>query len=113
MNSRIHDFSPFAALAACSLTLCACQSNTHTMTDAATGKTVVCQECYDAVTAAHRDHPASATSRIQTLRTYQCPCCKTEMSVYIQNGTHMVKCGGCAKEGAAWDKCAPPDSAAK
>ena len=57
MNSRIHDFSPFTALAACSLALCACQSNTHTMTDVATGKTVVCQECYDAVTAAHRDHP--------------------------------------------------------
>jgi hypothetical protein len=89
----------------------ACQSNNHTMTDAATGKTIVCKECYDAVTAAHRDHPASNASGSQTLRTYPCPCCKSEMSVYIQNGTHMVKCGGCAREGVAWDKCLPPDRA--
>ncbi len=113
MKSRIHSSIPFTVLAACGLTLGGCQSDKHMMTDAATGKTIVCQECYDAVTAAHRDHPASTTSGIQTLRTYQCPCCKTEMSVYIQNGMHMVKCGGCAKEGVAWDKCAPPNSAAK
>ena len=83
------------------------------MTDAPTGKTVVCKECYNAVTAAHRDHPASNPSGLQTLRTYQCPCCKTAMSVYIQDGTHMVKCGGCAREGIAWDKCLPPSSEPK
>jgi len=113
MSIRIHRSFRVTALATCGLTLAACQSDKHTMTDAASGKTIVCQECYDAVTAAHRDHPASGTKGIQTLRTYQCPCCKTEMSVYIQNRTHMVKCGGCAKEGVAWDKCVPSNSAAK
>lgn len=113
MKCRIHSSIPFTALAACGLTLGACQSDKHMMTDAATSKTIVCQECYDAVTAAHRDHPASHTKGIQTLRTYQCPCCKTEMSVYIQDGTHMVKCGGCAKEGVAWDKCLPAGSQTK
>lgn len=110
MKSRIHRSTPFTALAACGLSLCGCQSNKHTMTDSATGKTIVCQECYDAVIAAHRDHPASSTKGVQTLRTYQCPCCKTTMSVYIQDGTHMVKCGECAREGVAWDKCAVADS---
>lgn len=113
MSIRIHRSFRVTALATCGLTLAACQSDKHTMTDAASGKTIVCQECYDAVTAAHRDHPASGTKGIQTLRTYQCPCCKTEMSVYIQDGTHMVKCGGCAKEGVAWDNCLPAGSQTK
>jgi hypothetical protein len=101
---------PLTALALCGLALGACQSGKHATTDSTTGKTIVCKECYDAVTAAHRNHPASNASGIQTLHTFQCPCCKTEMSVYIQDGTHMVKCGGCARQGVAWDKCLPPDS---
>lgn len=113
MTSCIHRPFLFTALAACGLALGACQSDKHTMTDSATGKTMVCKECYDAVTAAHRNYPASNASGIQTLRTYQCACCKTEMSVYTQDGTHMVRCAGCAREGVAWDKCLPPDSATK
>lgn len=113
MTSRVHRPFLFSALTACGLALGACQGNRHTMTDATTGKTVVCKECYTAVTAAHRDHPAANATGIQTLRTYQCPCCKTEMSVYIQDGTHMVKCGGCARDGVAWDKCMSAGSAAK
>lgn len=65
----------------------------------------VCQECYDAVHEARRDHPSTGTSHNEVLRTYECACCKSEMSVYIANGVHMVKCGGCATEGVAWDKC--------
>ena len=98
-----------ATLAACGLALGACRSDRQTMTHPTTGKTAVCKECYDAVTAAHRDHPAMSTSGVQTLRTYQCPCCNTEMSVYVQDGKHMVKCAGCARDGVAWDMCAPPD----
>lgn len=113
MTTRIHRSSLCTALAVCGLALGACQSDKHAMTDSATGKTVVCKECYDAVTGAHRDHPASNASDTQTLRTYECPCCKAAMSVYIQNGTHMVKCDGCAREGIAWDKCVPPNSQAK
>lgn len=109
MTSRIRG-SLLTTLAACGLALGACQTNKHTMTDPTTGKSVVCKECYDAVTAAHRNHPATNASGVQTLRTYQCPCCNTEMSVYIQDGTHMVRCGGCAREGVAWDKCLPPAS---
>jgi len=107
MKTRLNYYFLLIAVAACPVVLGACQSNKHMMTDSATGKTVVCQECYDAVTAAHRNHPASSASGTQVLRTYQCACCKTEMSVYIQDGTHMVKCAGCAREGVAWDMCVP------
>ncbi|MFA6043724.1 MAG: hypothetical protein WC718_01960 [Phycisphaerales bacterium] len=113
MKTGTHHRFHFTVLAACGLTLGACQSDKHMMTDAATGKTMVCKECYTAVTAAHRDHPATNASGVQTLSTYQCPCCKMEMSVYIKDGTHMVKCAGCASEGVAWDKCMSPSSAAK
>ena len=65
----------------------------------------VCQECYDAVHAARTAHPATGMNHNEVLRTYDCPCCKSEMTVYIENGVHMVKCGGCAKDGVAWDKC--------
>ena len=103
----------FTALAACGLALGACQSDKHMMTDSATGKTMVCKECYTAVNAAHRDHPASSASGTQILSTSQCSCCKTEMSVYIKDGIHMVKCEGCARDGVAWDKCMAPNSAMK
>jgi hypothetical protein len=105
MKTRMNRSFLFIAVAACSIVLGACQSNQRTMTDSATGKTVDCKESYDAVTAAHLNQPTTNASGTQILRTYQCPCCKTEMPVYIQNGTHMVKCGGCAREGVSWDKC--------
>ena len=73
----------------------------------------VCKECYEAVTEAHRTHPEFGANGNEFIRTYMCPCCKTEMSVYCQNGTMMVKCGGCAREGVAWNKCLPPDNKTK
>ncbi len=113
MKIRFHRSFFCSTLATCGLALGACQSDKHMMTDTATGKTIVCKECYDAVTKEHHAHPTLAANENRTIRTYQCPCCKTEMSVYIQNGTHMVKCGGCAKEGVTWDNCVPSNSAAK
>ena len=100
-----------SVLVVCGLLLGACQSSSHAV--GATGKTTVCQECYDAVSAAHRDHPTSTARGVQTLRAYRCPCCNTDMAVYLQDGTPMVKCGGCAPDGVAWDKCAPPEGTAK
>ena len=71
------------------------------------GRVPVCQECFDAVNAARLDHPAKGSSHNEVLRTYECPCCMTEMSVYIENGIHMVKCGACAVDGVRWDQCEP------
>jgi len=87
-----------ATFAVIALVLAGCAATPH-------GKTGVCQECYDAVNAARAAHPSAGSTHNEVISTYECPCCKTEMSVYIANGVHMVKCGGCAKEGVAWDKC--------
>ncbi len=78
----------------------------------ASGKTAVCQECFDAVNRARSDHPASGPQHNETLRTYDCPCCKTEMSVYVERGVHKVRCGGCAVDGVAWDRCEPSEHVA-
>lgn len=102
-----------ASLAVASLALAACQTPQRTTAGTKSGMTTVCRECYEAVAEAHRTHPDSGASRDEIVRTYQCTCCKAEMSTYRQNGTMMVKCGGCAREGVAWDKCLPPNDAAK
>ena len=75
--------------------------------------TPVCRECHDAVSAARRTHPIADASTNQNIRDYACPCCREEMSVYIHNGVHMVKCGGCAPEGVVWDKCSYLDTPAE
>ena len=89
--------------------LAACLSESPTPSAHEMSKAPVCKECYDAVAAARRDHPAADASANEVIKTYTCPCCAAEMSVYIENGTHMVKCGGCASDGVAWDKCRPID----
>ncbi len=94
------------AWAAVALPLVSCATPQHgTQHD----KVGVCQECFDAVRAARTEHPASGPNQNEVINTYECPCCKSEMSIYIQNGVHMVKCAGCAADGVAWDKCKPVD----
>ena len=100
------------SLAAALATLGGCQNSKHPMTGSQSGMTPVCKECYDAVTAAHRTHPNPGANTNEVISTSQCPCCKTEMSVYCENGTMKVKCGGCAHNGVAFDKCMPPSAGA-
>ena len=99
--------TPLVFLALSVFALTACQSDKRLASGHEMSKTPVCQECYDAVAAARHTHAAADASTNEIIKTYACPCCKTEMSVYIENGTHMVKCGGCASEGVAWDQCRP------
>lgn len=75
----------------------------------ASSATPVCRECFEAVTAAREQHPVAAATEDRVLREYTCPCCKTDMAVYIEGGVHMVRCGGCAKDGVAWNACHPVD----
>ena len=94
----------FAAIGAA---LVGCQNDKHTMVEPKPGMTVVCKECYDEVTQVKRWY-ARDTTRTENISVHQCPKCKTEMSIYSQNGVLMVKCGGCVPEGVACDKCLPP-----
>lgn len=80
---------------------------------AAQSTTPDCRECFDAVATALEQHPVASAAENRVLREYICPCCNTEMAVYIENGVHMVRCGGCAKDGVAWDACHPVDMGPK
>lgn len=89
------------------LTLAACRSDRTEPSEHDASLTPVCRECYEAVFDARRTHPAHLAGANQQIRMYTCPCCEAEMSVYTENGTHMVRCGGCATQGVAWDSCRP------
>lgn len=70
---------------------------------------IVCKECYDEIyKVQHSTGPRSATSYTQTHTKHECPSCKTEMSIYTENGVTTVRCAKCAPEGLACDKCLPP-----
>ena len=79
----------------------------------ASSTTPVCSECFEAVTTAREQGLAASAADNRALAEYICPCCKAEMVVYIEDGVHMVRCGGCAKDGVAWNACHPVDMSAK
>ena len=69
-----------------------------------------CQKCYDEV---KRVRQASAKgkpwwNRNQVIKKHMCPECEVEMSTYTKDGQLMLKCGKCAPEGVACDRCLPP-----
>ena len=81
------------------------------MVEARPGMTVVCKDCYDQVQKARSSGgPRGGLATNRTISTHMCPCCKTEMSIYVENGVAKVKCGGCVPQGVACDKCLPSGS---
>lgn len=97
------------ALALMGLGLVACQSDHHTMTSARPGVTALCRECYDEVVIV-RSNGLRPRGHNQVVHTHHCAQCKTDMSIYDQDGALMVRCAGCAPDGVACDKCVAPDS---
>ncbi len=89
--------------------LSACQSDKHTMVEPKDGTVNVCTECYNEVyKVQHASGSRGGGTVTQSHTRHVCPECKTEMSIYTQNGVAMVKCAKCAPEGLACDKCLPP-----
>jgi hypothetical protein len=89
--------------------LSACQTDKHTMVEPPPGSRVVCRECYDEVYKVTYPTGSRWGTTYQETRTrHQCSSCKTEMSIYSENGVLKVKCARCAPEGLACDKCLPP-----
>lgn len=92
-----------------SLSVGACQSSKHTMVGPRAGQTVVCSKCYDQIRKAQSTGgPLGGLATNRTITTHVCEDCKTEMSIYTENGVTKVKCAKCAPEGLACDKCLPP-----
>ena len=91
------------------LSLSACQSDKHAMVEPKDGTVITCKACYTEIY--KTQHPSGSRwggSATQTHERHVCPDCKTEMSIYSENGVPIVKCAKCAPEGLACDKCLPP-----
>lgn len=89
--------------------LAACQSGKHTMVEPKDGTVIVCKLCYDEVyKMTHSSEYLRGATYQQTHSRHECPSCKTEKSIYTENGVAKVRCAKCAPEGLACDKCLPP-----
>lgn len=98
-----------ASLALFCLGLSGCQTDKHTMAEPKDGTVIVCRLCYDEVyKERHYTGSRWRTMRTDTHTRHVCPDCKTELSIYTENGVTMVRCAKCAPEGLACDKCLPP-----
>lgn len=99
----------FAALTFVGFGFSACQSDKHMMIEPASGSKTICAQCYDEVyKMTHWGSSRGGAPYRQTHTRHECASCRTEMSIYSENGVLMVKCAKCAPEGMACDKCLPP-----
>ncbi len=103
-----------ATLTLAGLALPACRTDTHVMVEPAPGTTIVCRECYAQITKVRRTYGFGPDRAIRPGREWlvarhQCPGCKSEMSIYREDGVVTIKCARCAPDGLACDKCLPPD----
>jgi hypothetical protein len=91
------------------LGLSACQSEKHTVVEPRDGTAIVCKECYNEIyKVTHSTEYLRGATYQQSHTRHVCPDCKTEMSIYTEDGVTKVKCAKCAPEGLACDKCLPP-----
>lgn len=103
--------SLFVAASMClAFTATSCNSDKHRMNDAHHGTAMNCRECYDEVRVIRE---AGRIPHEQNVYVHKCPGCKSDMSMYMENGTMMVKCKGCAPDGMPCDQCMPPNGHAK
>ncbi|MBL8879204.1 MAG: hypothetical protein JNG88_08800 [Phycisphaerales bacterium] len=98
-----------AAVAVAGLALVACESTQprHAVAEPKPGTTIACQLCYDEAVRALTGPPKHR--RYKTVLRHRCPDCYSDVSIYEDNGTPMIKCARCVPEGVACDKCLPPD----
>jgi len=85
-----------------------CASDKHTMTSAQPGQVSVCTKCYDEIKKVRGSyHPRTGYTGDRVIKTHRCDDCKSDMSVYEQDGVLKVRCASCAPEGVDCDRCAP------
>lgn len=97
----------FAVVALFAQALVGCQSPQHRMVDQPAGTKIACQQCYDELKRVTLG--ASGAQNPGVYKRHACEGCKTEMSVYTENGVLKIRCAKCAPEGVACDKCLSPD----
>jgi hypothetical protein len=91
------------------LILGGCRTDKHTMVEPKEGTVVACTQCYNEVyKMKHSTEARRGATVTQSHTRHVCPDCKTEMSIYTENGVTKVRCAKCAPEGVDCDKCLPP-----
>lgn len=78
------------------------------MTPAPPGQVSVCTKCYDEITKVRGTyHPRTGYTGDRVIKTHRCDDCKSDMSIYEQDGVLKVRCASCAPEGVDCDRCVP------
>lgn len=67
--------------------------------------------CYDEAVRVLTGSPKHR--RYKTVLKHRCPDCFSDVELYEDGGTFMIKCASCARDGVACNKCLPPDGATK
>lgn len=95
------------------LAIAGCQSSQpkHRITEPEKGTTIACRMCYDEAVRVLTGPPKHR--RYKTVLKHRCPDCSSDVAIYQDSGTLMIKCARCAPEGVACDKCLPPDGETK
>lgn len=81
------------------------------MAEPQSGTKIACRMCYDEMKQASLG--MSGAQNPGVYKRHACEGCKTEMSVYSEDGMVKMKCAKCAPEGVACDRCLPPNRSAK
>ncbi len=75
------------------------------------GSAMGCQACYDdSVVITQASAKGSQWDKHQIIKKHHCDDCKSEVTIYTEDGKPMIKCAHCAPKGVACDKCRPPKS---
>jgi hypothetical protein len=104
-------FVGMVALLGVALVGCQSPQPKHRMTEAGTGTKIACRMCYDEAVRVLTGPPRHR--RYKTALKHKCPDCFSDVEVYEDGGTPMIKCARCAPDGVACNECLPPDGAAK
>lgn len=88
------------------LTLIGCDASKHKMVETQPGKQTICRLCYEEIV---NVPPNPRYAPMGVIRRHRCEECKSETSIYMENGVKKIRCSKCAPEGLDCDKCLPPD----
>lgn len=88
------------------LALIGCDAPKHKMVETQPGKSSICRLCYEEIV---NVPPNPRYAPMGVIRRHKCEECKSEMSIYMEDGVKKIRCGKCAPDGMDCDKCLPRD----
>ena len=104
--SKLRQFITRGVVALFVLTLIGCDTSKHKMVETQPGKKSICRLCYEEIV---NVPPNPRYAPMGIIRRHKCEECKSETSIYVENGVKKIRCSKCAPEGMDCDKCLPRD----